>query len=406
MNILVFSSLFPSSVRPHAGLFVKERAKRVTGFAHIKVISPVPWFPLQSLLRLFFPDYRPMPSKIEYVDGLEVYYPRFLSFPSIGRRFDGFFMRVFSERCIRKLNKTFHIDAIDSHFTYPDGFAATQIAKALDVPSSITLRGTEKKHLESPKLRSKVQTAWYKASKLITVSTSLKELAIANGAQADKITVIGNGIDTEKFFPQDKSESKTKLDIAPLTKVLITVGGLVPRKGFHRVLEILPAVIDVYPDLVYLIVGGATAEGNNEADLKRQVEELDISKNVRFLGPKPASELTNYLSAADLFVLPTANEGWANVFLESLSCATPVVATDVGGNKEVICNDDLGFIIPFGDAEALKLATLKALEKDWNGNKLIQYAADNHWDKRVTALKCVFDSALKTKILENKVGVI
>jgi glycosyltransferase involved in cell wall biosynthesis len=347
-----------------------------------------------------------MPSKIEYVDGLEVYYPRFLSFPSIGRRFDGFFMRVFSERCIRKLNKTFHIDAIDSHFTYPDGFAATQIAKALDVPSSITLRGTEKKHLESPKLRSKVQTAWYKASKLITVSTSLKELAIANGAQADKITVIGNGIDTEKFFPQDKSESKTKLDIAPLTKVLITVGGLVPRKGFHRVLEILPAVIDVYPDLVYLIVGGATAEGNNEADLKRQVEELDISKNVRFLGPKPASELTNYLSAADLFVLPTANEGWANVFLESLSCATPVVATDVGGNKEVICNDDLGFIIPFGDAEALKLATLKALEKDWNGNKLIQYAADNHWDKRVTALKCVFDSALKTKILENKVGVI
>lgn len=402
MNILVFSSLFPSSVRPHAGLFVKERAKRMAEFAEIKVVSPVPWFPLQSLLRLVYPDYRLMPAEMEIVDGIEVYYPRFLSFPSVGRRFDGFFMRWFSERFVRKLNKTYGINMIDSHFSYPDGFAATQIAKNLGIPSTITLRGTEKKHLESPKLRNKVQQAWNDATKLVTVSTSLKELAVANGAQANKITVIGNGIDTEKFFAQDKVEAKSKQDINASTKVLITVGGLVPRKGFHRVLEILPAVLQTYPDLVYLIVGGATAEGNNEPDLRRQVSDLGLSENVKFMGAKPSNELTDYLSAADVFVLPTANEGWANVFLEALSCATPVVATDVGGNSEVICNDDIGFIVPFGDSEALKKATLKALEKTWDKDILVQYASDNHWNNRVSALKQVFDSALQCSSLEEK----
>ena len=97
-----------------------------------------------------------------------------------------------------------------------------------------------------------------------------------------------------------------------------------------------------------------------------------------------------YISAADLFVLPTANEGWANVLLESLACCTPVIATDVGGNREVITKSDLGYIIPFGNSKALLNSLLSSLTKKWDGGILRQYAESNHWNVRVTKLHTLF----------------
>jgi teichuronic acid biosynthesis glycosyltransferase TuaC len=77
---------------------------------------------------------------------------------------------------------------------------------------------------------------------------------------------------------------------------------------------------------------------------------------VHFLGALPPDELKWPLSASDVFVLATRNEGWANVFLEAMACGLPVVTTDVGGNAEVVCRDELGSIVPFGDRVALQQA--------------------------------------------------
>jgi hypothetical protein len=113
----------------------------------------------------------------------------------------------------------------------------------------------------------------------------------------------------------------------------------------HRVIDVMPALIKHHPDLHYLIVGGASPEGDNRAELTAQVARLGLADRVHFLGALPSDELKWPLSASNVFVLATRNEGWANVFLEAMACGLPVVSTDVGGMPGVAAQ--LGAIVPF-----------------------------------------------------------
>jgi glycosyltransferase involved in cell wall biosynthesis len=116
---------------------------------------------------------------------------------------------------------------------------------------------------------------------------------------------------------------------------------------------------------------------------------------VHFLGPLPPEELKRPLSAADVFVLATRNEGWANVFLEAMACGLPVVSTDVGGNAEVVCRPELGTLVPFGDASALAAALDDALVRDWDRVAILEYARANQWDKRMAQLLRAFDDIIE-----------
>ena len=198
--------------------------------------------------------------------------------------------------------------------------------------------------------------------------------------------MIGNGIDVIKFYPLDKSDARAELNISNDAKVLISVGALVDRKGFHRVIELLPALVKQYPNLIYLIVGGDSPEGNIYSRLQQQVKALSLEDHVRFLGAYPSDQLKLPLSSSDVFVLATANEGWANVFLEAMACGLPVITTDVGGNKEVVNSPELGTVVAFGEPEALLSALLKALKKEWQSSVIINYAQQNSWDTRVNVL--------------------
>lgn len=385
-HLLVFCSLYPSQVRPNAGVFIRERMSRVAAHCPLIVVSPVPWFPLQSLIRYWKADYRPQPSCYEEQQNIKVYFPRFLSIPGLFRSLDGFFMAVAALPLLFKLKKDFAFNLIDAHFAYPDGYAATLLGRWFKVPVTITLRGTEVPLTKLPGRRQRLLKALQSATRVFSVSESLKQHMVDLGAEAEKIIVVGNGVDTEKFFAIDKHSARQQLQLADDALVLISVGGLVDRKGFHRVIELLPGLVKKYPKLIYLIVGGASAEGNNRAKLEQQVEVLGLTQHVIFLGAMASQDLHIPLSASDVFVLATANEGWANVFLEAMACGLPVVTTDVGGNLEVVSNDKLGIVVPFGNAEALSLAIENALNAKWDRQAIISYAADNGWNKRVEIL--------------------
>lgn len=395
-NILVFSSLFPNQASPGNGLFIRERMFRVAKHVNLIVVSPIPWFPGQKLLQIFKKNYRPQPDKIEIQQGITVHFPRFLAFPGILRNLDAFMIYHCSLPLVKKLQQEYNIEIIDSHFTYPDGLAATWLARKLGLKSTITLRGTEIPHSKPPERRKQLLQAWNQADKLFSVSDSLRQHAIALGADAAKFTVIGNGIDTEKFKPTVKAEAKKMLNIDPVTKVLITVGGLVERKGFHRVIACLPELLKQHPKLLYLIVGGANAEGNYQPQICALAEKLSVTEHIRFLGSLKPEELSLPLSAADAFVLSSSNEGWANVILEAMACGTPVIASDVGGNAEVINSDELGYIVPFGDHQKLLQAIQQAFEKNWNIVTLTQYAQDNHWNNRISMILSEYENLLKT----------
>jgi glycosyltransferase involved in cell wall biosynthesis len=173
--------------------------------------------------------------------------------------------------------------------------------------------------------------------------------------------------------------------------VLVSVGTLVERKGFHRVIALLPALLVERPSLIFVIVGGAGPEGDDSARLYSQVASLGLQAHVRFAGPLAPDALREALSAADVFVLASRYEGWANVLLEAMACGLPVVATDVGGNAEVVCDPSLGRAVPLDDASALAGALAEALSRSWDRSAIRAYAESNAWESRIPALVELFD---------------
>ncbi len=385
-HVVVLSSLFPSAVQPGAGLFIRERMFRVGRELPLAVVAPTPWFPGQGLLRRWKPGFRPGAPAYERQQGFDVWFPRFLSVPGALKGLDGLFMALAAWPRLRRLKREGRLDLIDAHFGYPDGYAATLLGRWLGVPVTITLRGTEVRHARDPSLAGRLKAALQRADRVFAVSDSLRREALALGIDAARVQVVGNGVDLDKFQPLPRAEARAALGLPADAKVLITVGALVERKGFHRVIELLPALRERFPGLVYLAVGGASPEGDLSAELRRQVQELGLADAVRFLGPVAPDQLRVPLSAADVFVLATRNEGWANVILEAMACGLPVVATDVGGNAEVVSRPALGTIVPFGDAGALEAALHEALSQSWATGAIRQYAVSNDWDLRVSLL--------------------
>jgi glycosyltransferase involved in cell wall biosynthesis len=396
-RVLVFSSLFPSPADPNAGVFIRERMFRVAKRLPIVVVSPKPWSPFDWLVRLFRPRFRPSAPVVETQQGIRVYYPRFFSIPGVLKHWDSTFMALGSYLAVKKLKKEFGFNLIDAHFGYPDGHAASLLARRFNVPLTITLRGSERTYVEMPQFRRRIVAGLNVADKVIGVSGSLTKLAVELGVPEDKTISIGNAVDCQRFEPVDRAEARRRYELNETDPVIISVGWLIERKGFHRVIEVMPELIRRHPGLCYLIVGGPAGADSMESRLRQQVATLGLQDHVKFLGPMKPDDLKWPLSAADLFVLATSREGWANVFLEAMACGLPVITTDVDGNAEVVCRAELGQVVPFGNPDVLASAVDHGLTRTWDRKAIRAYAEANSWDNRVDTLCLVIERSVYEK---------
>lgn len=363
MRILVVTSVFPNAKQPTFGNFVHTRVAHLARECDVLVVAPVPWFPFNRLWR------GPERSGIaghERQGELSVHHPKFLSFPGIFKCLDGILYFLSILLCVRRLRRQFPFDLIDAHFAYPDGMAACLLARVFRCPVVVTIRGTLLP-LSRHRLR-RVQAAWTlrKATRIFSVSESLKQLAVSLGAQTEKIRVIPNGVDTETFHPRSRADARAELGLPAGRPVVVSVGSLCLRKGHQRVIEALPEVVRRHPDVLYVVVGGPDLEGNTGPRLAQQTRDLGLARNVRLGGARPHAEIPLWLAAADIFCLATSNEGRANVIMEALACGIPVVTTRVGGNAEVVEEGRNGLLVPLDDTRALGRALIAAIDTDWN----------------------------------------
>jgi glycosyltransferase involved in cell wall biosynthesis len=229
------------------------------------------------------------------------------------------------------------------------------------------------------------------ATRLFAVSQALaRNVAQRLGIDASKVTVIGNGVDLEKFAPVDRAEARRRLGLAPDAKVIIGVGNLIPTKGFHRVIPLLPELRRRHPGLVYLIVGGGSSQGDQRAELEALARDCGVADVVRFCGRQPQEALKWHYGAADVFAQATEFEGWSNVLLEAMACGLPVVTTRVGGNAEVVTDPSLGELVDWWDPDAFRDAVDRALAHDWDRGRIVAYAQSNTWDDRIARLVAAF----------------
>ncbi len=384
-RLLVFCSLFPSDVQPQSGLFIRERMFRVAQHLPIVVVAPQAWFPGQALIRLFRPHFRPMALAHETMEGIAVHRPRFFCIPGVLKWADGLFMALSSFVTVRRVAREHGANIIDAHFGYPDGYAAVLLGRWLQLPVMLTLRGKEERQSRTS-VAAALRRAITGADHLIAVSSALRELAIAQGADGSHVQVVGNGVDLKRFSPMLRAQARRQLALAERAQVLVSVGMLGERKGFHRVIECLPDLLTEHPELHLLVVGGPGSEGDMGPQLKNLVRKLALDERVHFLGALGHEQLSAVLSTADVFVLATSYEGWANVFLEAMACGLPVVTTEVGGNAQVVKDRTLGILVPFGDKQRLRQAIAEALGTEWDRVSIRAYAESNSWDSRIPIL--------------------
>jgi glycosyltransferase involved in cell wall biosynthesis len=193
------------------------------------------------------------------------------------------------------------------------------------------------------------------------------------------VTVIPNGVSADTFAPIERGEARRLLGLHPTDRLIVSVGHLSPRKGFHRVIAIMPELIKSMPDLRFAIVGGAGAERNNAAELRAQVRDRGLSDRVVFAGAQPPAMVARWLSAADVFVLASDFEGCPNVVWEALASGRPVVATRVGEVDRMVPSFAGVLFDRADDAEALRASLLQAFETAWDASAIRAYAALHTW---------------------------
>jgi glycosyltransferase involved in cell wall biosynthesis len=393
MKVLVFTSLYPNNVWPNHGVFIKER---ITHFAkldgcEIKVVAPVPYFPALKLnWRFGFSQVVPM----EVRDGIEVYHPRYYMTPKIGMSLYGLMLLLSVLRTVTKVRKDFDFDLIDAHFIYPDGFAAVLLGKYFKKPVVVSARGSDVNFYQTLRLiRRLLQNVLSKADKVVAVSQALKRAVIQLGTPEEKISCIPNGVDPQKFYPIPKEQARRALGLSD-GRLILSVGNLTPNKGFDLLIRSFGALAARrdYNDLRLTIVG----DGLIHEDLQRLISDLNLEDRVYLAGAVPHEQLHLWYSAADLFCLASAREGWPNVILEALACGTPVVATSAGGIPEIIQSDSLGLLV-HRDEAALVAAIDCALKKRWFVKDLVEFARLHTWDRTARDVLQVFESALESK---------
>ncbi len=374
-RVLLFSTVFPNTAQPHHGVFVRERMRGLPASEFdVRVVAPTPWFPLVSGLR---PGFRPQVPAEEIQEGVPVLHPRFLSIPGILKCLDGLFLFLWTLPVLIRLRRELRFDVIDAHFVYPEGLAAVLAGLVFRVPVTVTLRGMLPLLVPFRLRRPQLRFTLRRAARVIAVSESLKRDAVALGIPAERVRVIENGIDPGLFHPVDRTEARRSLGLPKYGPLLVSVGTLVPRKGFHLVMEAMAKLGKSWPTLRFAIVGGDGAEGAMEAELRQLVQKLGIEDRVVFAGPRKRGELASWYAAADLFVLATAHEGCPNVVLEALACGTPVVGTPVGSIPELL-SPEVGIVVE-RDVQSIAAGIDKALKRGWDRDAIRARIESRTW---------------------------
>ena len=376
-KVLLFSTLYPSSVRPGHGIFVETRLRELlkTGGVEARVVAPIPWFPSTHERFGSYARIARTPTAEEW-NGIAVLHPRYLLIPKLGMTSAPFAMAAASLGPLRRLiRQGFDFDVIDAHYYYPDGVAAALLAKWLGKSLAITARGTDLNLIPQHALpRRMIRWASTQAQASIGVCSALMDVLRDLGTPVDRLHVMRNGVDLVRFQPQSRQASREMLGLVG-DPLLLSVGYLIERKGHHLLVQAMPEILRDHPQARLVVVG----DGDMRGALQQLAGDLRVDHRVTFAGAIAQTELKHWYSAADLFVLASSREGWANVLLESMACGTPVLATAIWGTPEVVASPDAGALVQVRSAEALAQGALQLLQNLPRREAVRAYAERFDW---------------------------
>jgi len=219
------------------------------------------------------------------------------------------------------------------------------------------------------------------ADKIVAVSEFIKNLAIIIGAKEEKIEVIYNAVD---FL--DKLPARQK----PNRPILVTACRLVPWKGVDMLIRVVAKLKQKYPAIIFEILG----DGPELPKIKELSRRLNLDENIKFRGRVSEEESHNIFASSTIFVLNTNYEGFPHSVLNAMRCGLPVITTPVGGNLELIKNNENGLLVNYNDETAWEKTIERLLNNEdlqaqfrQNGQKTLEKFK---WSKLVEKTIAIF----------------
>jgi glycosyltransferase involved in cell wall biosynthesis len=293
-------------------------------------------------------------------------------------------------------------DIVHAHgHPYLTSLIAAKLAKSYQKPFVLTQHNT---FIQYDSLFDKVERlndltvgteTLKEADRIITVSNATKEYVLSLGAKPDKIRVLHNGVDLAHFryLPGKREEMRFKFGIPKNAVVALTVRRLVYKNGIDTLIESANIAAKKNPNLVFLVVG----KGPDQNDVQTRIRQLGIEKNFRLAGFVSDGDLPSCYNAADFFLLPSkSGEGLPLVALEAMACGLPVIATNVGGIKEILL-ENFGKLVPPNQPETMAKAILEYSAADLSsGIGELRSAVEEKysWDRNVETLVEIYEELI------------
>lgn len=346
MKVLMISHMYPSTFNEVYGIFVHEQVKAlVKKGVEVKVVSPVPWSPFPiNRLSAKWKAYSEIPFR-KIWEGIDVYYPRYLAFPrAVLFASSGQWMYRGIARLVDKIYQGFPFDLIHAHVALPDGFAAMRLKEKYYKPLIVTIHGQDLQVTLYRNARCKraLMSMFKRADRIIVVSTKLKRIAQAEVGYAEKIVVINNGIAPEKLRDNLTFSYSGR-------ETILSVSNLVASKGIDLNLIAISKLIEKHRRMKYVVIG----DGPVMKYLVELASNLGLAGRVEFLGRLPHDEVMEYMAAADVFSMPSWDEGFGIVYIEAMAHGKPVIACQGEGIIDVIENNKTGLLVKPKDVESL-----------------------------------------------------
>ncbi len=355
-RIAIVTPMLPVPYDLTRGRYIHEIAGSLAKLAHVRV-----FFMQQAYPRL--PGLHPRSVlsgrvgsdyRLPDVDVETFSYP---AIPGLSRVLNGFV----ASRALTPRLRSFEPDLVLAYWVYPDGAAALRSARALGLPCVVGALGSDI-HVRSGFNHVMTRHTIAGVDALVTVSEAMRQTAIAEfGALPDKVHTIINGYNTAVFHPRPQAVMRARLAIASDARLIVYVGRFVEAKGMRELLAAFQLLGQANPQARLALVG----DGVMRQELIDLVQAANLGERVVMPGGLAPEHVAEWIGAADVLTLPSWSEGYPNVVVEAIACGCPVVATDVGGTREIV-NATNGILIPPRDPLALQAALETALASEWD----------------------------------------
>ena len=377
MNVLFISSQFPNVCEPNKGIFSMQMVRELAEYANVQVVAPIPALgPLKVVdsFKRYRTDYD-IPER-EVRENIVVHHPKYFAMPKMG-----FLHHVFLYfsllPLIKAIHESWHIDAINCHWVFPDGVAVQKVCEKMGIPLLLTPLGTDLNRYSDFRLRREsIRNALVKADMVSVLCSPMYDRCLSMGVSPRKLQIIPNGVDLQKFSLRDKAKCRTQLKISENVRVILFVGSLVPVKGIDTLLKAFAIIREKHTKgtLKLYVVGS----GFLEQDLKRLADDVGIGADTVFVGAVEHSNLPIWMNSADCLCLPSLSEGHPNVVMEALACGLPVVASAVGSVPDYVTMQT-GFTITPADHDDLAEKLDKCLRSEYEREQIRSSVKDLSW---------------------------